>query len=352
MSKNPTVENVFLRHSAAFQTRWRFWRLLGITAIVYVITYKLPVDLTALGDILMQSEIQEFITQYHRVVNASALTATDPFVQATTALFLSPKYLLFNLFFVLATGLINSGLYLGRTREILNTTRGLNPEVFGVFWQMNHCVKAWGVLLWSDIKAILWALPGGIVMSIGIVMLLDGMCELGAALQIIGLACACALSIPARLRYSLASLILADDTDRGIRECVKLSARMMKGRKWQYVRLMLPGIIKFVLAIFAAVLFFSLVLSFFGVENWQDFPLYELLVMLSASYFLIQVDMTQALFYLKRCNAPVPVVDEPQPVSSWLEKHPESSTPAESDQEDASAAESADTPASDRGVDA
>lgn len=358
MSINQTVENVYLRQDAVRLTRKHFWRLLGMLLLIVLIAGVLDTGLTALGDLLLLKESQDVIdaaiafTQENRISSANTLLA------AQTNLLTSPKYLLFNLAFILITGLVSSALGLGRHAQMLEAARGGKPRILGVFCRMRQCLKSWLLSLWVTLKLGLWAIPGLILISA------DTALWQGASsnwLTAIGIGLVLGLVIPAALRYCLATFILADDPDRGVRECVTLSKGLTAGRKWQCFKLGVPAVLKMLGVAYGSMIVMALVATILGSSGATAASILlvvlALLMLVAVAglvvYFSIQFDLAYALFYLKRREPVAGAVsywlrDQPKedpakaaPVSYWLRDHAEAA-PAPAAQE---APESPDAPA-------
>jgi len=323
MSLNHTVENVYLRQDAAQLTRRHFWRLLGMAAIVYAITFALQELLTYLGDLIMMPETQALVGATQRYANSTTITSADPMLDATFALFSSPKFLLYNLVFGIVTGVVGAGLTLGHQMQLIRIGQGIAAPVLGVFGRMKSCLKAFGLNLWLALKFTLWMLPGLLLFVGGAVVSALEMYEIGNWILVLGAGLLFVLGIPAIFRYAMATYILADEPTRGIRECVTLSKTWMKGRKWQYFKLAIPVVLKSLAVGFAVSMLCALVI---GVTGLLEPMVYQLTVFITAAstiYFDLQLALLPALFYLKR-REPVPA----KPVSYWLRKDEPASVPA------------------------
>lgn len=331
MSVNRTVENVYMRQEAAQLTRRHFWPLLGMTLIINFIQNWLDKGLTAIGDQLMGPEIETFTTQYNHLLTSGKITSSQPLLQAFEDLLFSPKFLLFNLLFIILTSLVSTGLHLGRRQQLIDTAQGGIPQIRGVFRMVRYCLKAWAVDVWGWLKAILWMLPGAGVMIVGGELMLYGWAELSNAVLIIGMGLMCGLFIPALLRYALSAYILADDPHRGVRECVNCSVGLMNDRKWQFFKLGVPVLLKAMLASLAAELIGTLLFSAVNLDYTVITYIETLLAWAATIYFVLQLDMLCALFYLHRRDKREPQEDgSPKPVSYWLRESPTPEPPVES----------------------
>ena len=324
MSIENTVENVYLRHNAVQLTRKHFWRLLGMSIILFLVTGSLEYLFTRLGELLS--------------VQVGSVTA-ETLVAATNPAPLSLRAFVFNLVYMVVSSLIVGGLYLGYVAQFISAGRGNVPKVFGVFKRMRYCLKGWGLSLLIGLKTLLWMLPGLVLLFMGAEMQIYGNSGFANWVLLAGIVLMFGLVIPAALRYSLAYSIMADEPDRGIRDCITLSKGLMKDRKWQYFKLGMPMVLKIIGVFYAASLVSSLVLVSISTVSSPAAPLIVLAIMLLViavpiSYFELQMSMVYALFYLKRreTNPDAPVSywlrdhskDDPAqaaPVSYWLREH-------------------------------
>lgn len=295
MSVNKTVENVYLRHDAVQLTRKHFWRLLGMTLLVSLITVGLE---------YLQTWLVGLLNAPTGAASAETLVAATP-TAASSAL-----GAVFNLIYAVVTALITSGLALGYIAQFISAGRGGVPKVFGVFKRMRYCLKSWGLDLLISLKLLLWMLPGLITGIVGAELSIHGYTGIANWVIFAGFALMFGLVIPASLRYSLASYTMADEPDRGIRECITLSKGLMKDRKWQYFKLGVPMILKMIGMIYAVSFAGALVIMLLGLmENPYVMDILVYLALLSCIYFALQLNMAYALFYLKRRE---PVADAPE----------------------------------------
>lgn len=303
MSVNQTVENVYIRQSAMLLTRKFFWKLLGVTILFNLVTNGLNRVLTLLGDALMAPEIQALVTAVEQYAASETLTASTPMLDSMVNLFTSPKFLLYNLLCSVVISLVTSGMTLGKMKQCISTGRGAVPRAAGVFSLMRRCLKAWGLNLWISLKLLLWALPGLVTLLVGAVMQsydTGSINHLGSLLGWIGILLLFTLMIRAALRYSQAVHLLADESHRTIRDCVRQSKDMMKGRKWQYFKVGIPPILKAFGVIVAVFMVIGIPLGAAGLtENALASMLVDLTASAAAMYFLIQLDMVYALYYIK-----------------------------------------------------
>lgn len=337
MSVTKTVENVYLRQRAALLTRQFFWILLGMSVISYAITSGLEWLLTQLGDAWMAPEITAMGDAFQQYLRSETMTSTAPAIEATAALFTSPKFWGINLLHFVVTGLISTAVTLGTTLQYIEAARDNTPRIPGMFSRMRYCLKSWGLSLWIFVKTGLWMIPGFALVIVGAELQMYDFYTLGNWVSIAGVSVLFWLSIAAMLRYSQAVHIMTDEPDRGIRECVTFSTGLMKDRKWQFVRLCIPALLKAAGMFLLVNLIGSLLLSSVALDtNYIAVQVCSLLSILSMVYFLMQRDMVCALFYLKRRDPDFAVVpedaahtsplDKPEaisdkPVSYWLRDH-------------------------------
>lgn len=339
MSVNRTVENVYIRQEAVQLTRNNFWQLLGIAVIIRFITEVLSWTLTAVGNRLMIPEVSEIVDQYTRLVNLSGLTSS--LIDSLLSMITSPKFILFNLAFLVLKGIINAGLSLGRIQQQLDTCRGGYPDPLRIFSGMKLFLKAWGLELWSGLKVGLWALPGMGVMIIGIELQLYEMYDIGNVVMVIGSVLMLALWYRAILRYAMAPYLLADEPDRGIRDCVRTSTGLMKGRLWQYFKVDIPVLFKCIGAMLAASFVMNLISRIIPMDIQLADRIDSILFFAATVYFLVQARLVNTLFYL-RTRRPVTLDGTPKPVSYWLREHLETDIEPETPDNEAAEAASED----------
>lgn len=335
MSVNQTVENVYLRQDATQLTRKFFWPLLGIVLIYTLLPSLLEVALTALGDQLMIPEITAVTEQIAYLSSAEHLTSSEPALQAITDLFMSPKFILFNLAYILVTGIFRAGLGLGVSKQVIDVARGGTPRIRGSFGRMRYCFKAWRLQIWTYIKITLWMLPGFLLLLLGAEMLLYDHDSLGNLLMFAGLGLMIGLVIPSLYRYVMATSILADEPDRGVRDCVNFSKGLMEGRKWQYFRLGVPAWASIFGITFLVDLIGSLVMTALGLETTpMTNTVISCITTVTTIYFSIQLYLLDPLFYLKRRQLHSSVYEsswvdtlakadpaKAAPISTWLAEH-------------------------------
>lgn len=338
MSVNRTVENVYIRQEAVQLTRRHCWRLLAMSVIISIINNGLSWALNTVGDALMLPEINQVLDRYSSLMYSTRITSAEPTVNALIALITSPKFIIFNLVVWVVTGLISAGLSVGHNKQLLDTGRGGYPQPLRVFAGMKLCLKAWGVQLWAGLKTGLWCLPGVGLVIVGSELTLYDMAEIGNAVMVIGVVLMLVLGLRAVLRYTMATTLLADEPDRGIRDCVKFSTALMQGRLWQYIRVGVPVFFKCMGAFLLAGIVHNLICSVVPMDVQIALMLDALLTFAATIYFIVQANVLCTIFYL-RTRRPVTLDGTPKPVSYWLREHLE--TDIEPEPPDNEAAEAA-----------
>ena len=144
MSIELTVENVYLRQDAVQKTRKHFWRLLGMMLVIFIFTWLYDTALTTQGDRITQAETQAVLDAVASYAASERMTSSEPVINALINLFVSPGFLLFNLLYIVITGIVTNGLTLGRHAQILAVAAwDEKPKVLGSFCRMRYCFKAW-----------------------------------------------------------------------------------------------------------------------------------------------------------------------------------------------------------------
>lgn len=342
MNVEMTVENVTLRHDAVGLARRHFWRLLGMTLLALLIMLSVDLVATAVGDAITAKETQALTDALRTVAESNIIISDQSVRDAARALLTSPGFVVFNLVYALISALLLIGLTLGVKAQYLGTVRGGFPRIRGVFGRMRVCLKGLGLNVLIKLKLLAWAIPGLTIMLWGGDMAANGFIGASGFLMLFGMGLMLGLVIPAWLRYALVTHCLADDPKRGVRECVALSKRLMKGRKWQYFRFCALILLKLLGALYGTMLLGALVMIPF-MRNTEAVLIARCLsiVMCLAMgagglYFLFQLEIASTLYYVKRYQ---PVADAPlsywlrdesstKPVSAWLDA-PSTGPPAE-----------------------
>lgn len=321
MSLNRTVENVYLRQDALQLTRKHLWPLIGLALLFNIVTNTTTRALTSLCNDIMYNEIDALTRAMNYYTNATTHTSLDPVVMALRNLLLSPKYLFCNLLYAVVAGLVFSGLTLGRCREYLDAARGGVVSPKAVFSLMRYSFKGWRLFLLCVFKVALWALPGLITFGLACALIAGTESTAGLVLLWLGFILIFALTIPAYLRYSLAAYVLCDEPENGVIASLRLSKALMKGRKWQYFKLLMPTILKALGMVFLLTLLLEVFIIFLGAANTTITLAVETLLLSTGSiYFVLQLQMLQAVFF-EKVRWPDPAQKPAAPVSYWLQDH-------------------------------
>ncbi|MGN1020224.1 MAG: DUF975 family protein [Aristaeellaceae bacterium] len=127
--------------------------------------------------------------------------------------------------------LLSPVLTLGLTWCLLELLRGREIAVTTVFARLSCFWRSIGLNLLTALKLLAWSLPGIAVMFAGMVMLLLTGSSLAMLLYFAGLILMTVLMVRAMLHYTMASVFLADEPDRGVRGSLRASVDMMRTRK-------------------------------------------------------------------------------------------------------------------------
>lgn len=272
---NPSVENVYTRQAAKELTKKYFWKLLGMMAIAFGISYAIILG----GSALM------------------ALTGSEAVVAVG------------GIVLMIAMTLVSSGLMMGLIAAMIDLCRGDETVTVGrVFSRMGQCLKAFGLNLWVSLKMILWMLPGYAVIIAGVVMGASVSSPEDSAgvmtlLMFVGMILLFALMIPAAYRYMLSTYILADKPATGVFESVRQSKAMMKGHKWQAFKLVVPIILIMYVVVLVISVALGAVMSLLAdsAAVMGILSIVMFIVMFAVMlYYMIRMYLCYALFYLKR----------------------------------------------------
>jgi hypothetical protein len=312
-----------------------------MAAIINIINNGLSWAFNTVGDALMLPGINQVLDRYSSLMYSTRITSAEPTVNALIALITSSKFIIFNLVVWVVTGLISAGLSVGHNKQLLDTGRGGYPQPLRVFAGMKLCLNAWGVQLWAGLKTGLWCLPGVGLVILGSELTLYDMAEIGNAVMVIGVVLMLVLGLRAVLRYTMATTLLADEPDRGIRDCVKFSTALMQGRLWQYIRVGVPVFFKCMGAFLLAGIVHNLICSVVPMDVQIALMLDALLTFVATIYFIVQANVLCTIFYL-RTRRPLTLDGTPKPVSYWLREHLETDIEPETPDNEAAEAASED----------
>ena len=139
--------------------------------------------------------------------------------------------------------LLSPVLTLGLTWCLLELLRGHEIGVGTVFARLNCFGRSIGLNLLTAVKLLLWSLPGAAVMFGGMLLLLLTDSSLSLVVYLAGLVLMIVLMVRAMLHYTMATVYLADEPERGVRGSLRASIAMMRTRKMALFSLMLSFIL-------------------------------------------------------------------------------------------------------------
>lgn len=247
------------------------WKAAIIAMCVFMIVLELPV---AVFDALFGRSVGSFMTNNGYTYGMDADFYVNFYNNMPQTSALSGLYVL----------LISGAMYLGLTLYFLATFRKHDVQLADIFLGFEKFGKALGLFLFQSLFIFLWTL----------LFIVPG--------------------IIASIRYSQAFFVLADDPDKGIRQCMNESKAMMKGNKGKYFLLNLSFIGWAILASVPA----GIVQSIGGVVSSNSFiiALFSIVGVLFTAPMIAYVYSTLAGFYeilaghLIKETMPVPVTVE------------------------------------------
>ena len=144
---------------------------------------------------------------------------------------------------------------LGVTKGLLGYFRGMPLSFDCVKGMLPYAWKAIRFYFWEMLCLMGWMLPGGVVMTVGgmlIALGTDGTAIIacGGLLAVAGMVLMLVLAIRAVMNYSMANCILVDDPSTGVRETLRKSKAMIRGYRWYYVKVGLPMFLAILAAAF------------------------------------------------------------------------------------------------------
>lgn len=214
--------------------------------------------------------------------------------------------------------LVGGGLLQGLISTMLRLCRSDDALKQGhIFSRMRYSPRAFGLSLWCSAAILLWIVPGMMLMMgsylfwavsidshTGVLMLSSQEQQLVGAVLLCGLALCVGLALPVVFRHMLAPVIMADEPSAGIWDCAARSKVMMKGRKWQLFRLLLP-----ILLVLTCVLLALSALGDLGLRTFHDdltagliSTLQPVLCLCATLLFSVRALLCLCLFYLLRKN--------------------------------------------------
>ncbi|MDR0840141.1 MAG: DUF975 family protein [Christensenellaceae bacterium] len=146
-----------------------------------------------------------------------------------------PRMFLVSILVSLAWTLISAAVALGHHRYYIGLVIGETPKFHTLFSRFHILLKACGLLLYITLLMLVWYLPT-VVATILSTTVFAGLTQavwMAAWGILIGLLRVASLIfvIIAGMRYSMASCLMAQYPHKGIRECVRDSATLMRGKK-------------------------------------------------------------------------------------------------------------------------
>lgn len=214
----------------------------------------------------------------------------------------------------LLVAFVGSGLLQGLISTMLRLCRGDESSKQGyIFSCMRYSPKAFGLSLWCAAALLLWMIPGYLLMmggsmfgavaidsNTGVLHLTPQEQQVIGAVILCGLILCTVLGIPAFFRHMLAPFMLSDEPSAWIWDCAARSKAMMKGRKWQLFRLLLPDVL-----LLAALVMSLLALGDIGLRLFRSDlasglinTLLPLLCLALLLIFLVRTLLSLCLFYL------------------------------------------------------
>ncbi len=282
MSYDSKMENIRIREEAKELFRQNKWRVVRLLLGLYLMIFALTFATTLLANAISQPTVT------HTVINGRVAT-----VQSNPAGLLS-----------LLTVFVAAPLGMGYCAALLGICRG--DGSVGLFSRMGLWLKSIGLYLWVGVKTMLWGLLGAALMVLCVFLgSVSGNEALIAVLSVVGAISMFACMIPAALRYAQAYYVMADVPETGVFESVNISKAMMKGRKWQYVKLGMPYFFKFLGVVMGGALAAGLVAGLLG-ESAMAMVLMTvapLALVLMGMWLTLPSVLAYALFYLQHTPA-------------------------------------------------
>lgn len=214
------------------------------------------------------------------------------------------------------TILVTGAFTLGITLFFLALFRRQYVGVSDIFLGFERFGKALGLWLFEMLFIGLWMLPGLIP---GSIIMTISSSDIGFLVMLLAII----PGIIAGIRYSQAFFILADDPNKGIRECMNESKRMMKGNKGKYFCMNLSfigwilltlfpiGIVEAVVGVLALPAFISAFLTI--IASLLAVPLTVYIYSTTAGFYEILAG------HLIKSTEPAPIDPEAIPVMSDME---------------------------------
>lgn len=228
---------------------------------------------------------------------AAALAAQEEFTAAVTT-FLAAKWPIL-LLTAAVTLILGPVLTLGLNHTLLKALRREEFAVGTVFARLPVFFKAIRLTLMTDLRILLWSLPGTAVMLLGSLAML-WVPTLGMLLFLGGMVLTTVHSIQAAYRYRMAVFVMADAPETGINAALRRSCEVMNGRKLELFHLEFSFLGWRLLLSMAQTLLMGMLGAVIGMT-----------VTLLASFFLqMYVSMAFAAFYQEYAVGPLPEAEQ------------------------------------------
>ena len=329
--KNLTVENVYTRQTAKQLVKKHFWKLLGMMMLVGLIIFGLEIGIPCLLALLTNTPIET-------ALGGSSLLYLE--IEENEIVNMMPSaslgYTIGSVILYILVILVSGGLSLGLIHSVISLALGKEQvKVSRIFSRMKYCLKSFGLSLWVGFKTFLWALPGFAFLIVAYTFAISSAsAEAASALTsaegsvavllsltpLLSLVIIFALVIPAALRYTLSTYILADKPETGVFDCVRQSKAMMKGHKWQCFKLCIP----YILILYGWMLLISLILTIVAGITGEVIVvviagcLALLAMIVLVLIYSMRICMASCIFYLKRTGEmPAVPPEEEERIVCW-----------------------------------
>lgn len=135
--------------------------------------------------------------------------------------------------------ILTAPLTLGLINYFVSLTRDEDPKFDSLFSGFDNFGKSLGVYFLQALFIFLWGLLAIIPFSIGTFKFISNpyLLQENPSIFVLMIICFYIFMIPAiiaQYRYAMCFYILRDNTEVGIRQCIRESSEMMKGYKWKF----------------------------------------------------------------------------------------------------------------------
>lgn len=219
-----------LKARAALKGRWQ-------TALLIALIVNLPTLLVQGVTIFTGNDPLDWLQALVISANRDGVMSRELLLREASVFFRSTGFLACQ-GLAAAAWLLTPCLSLGMYKWLLDRLHGQDGPVSTVFCRVRSFFKAVGLQLMIILRVLLWALPGAVLVGVGITLALRGQVSgagSGSALSLIYflyLPAMAAIVVPAAmaaLRYALAEYMLAEAPETGILACMRRSSEWMKG---------------------------------------------------------------------------------------------------------------------------